>query len=227
MSDRAANQNQSDPEGRELSAGRIRSVSFATLASAAALLVSGYSLWSTSLQRPQLRAFVPPVIHYAAPYQNNNFEVLAVPVTLTNEGARTGTVLSMELAVTDPRTNATKRFYAADFGRWSMERTRSNAYLPFAPISLAGRASRTETVLFYTRGEQEKPAQIIREPGAYHFKLQLEEATVEDFGFFDRVWQRGSGALEFERELKFYDARAFTTGTLPMFAKDWKSAVRP
>ena len=67
----------------------------------------------------------------------------------------------------------------------------------------------------------------LREPGAYHFKLQLEEATVEDFGFFDRVWQRGSGALEFERELKFYDARAFTTGTLPMFAKDWKSAVRP
>ncbi len=190
-------------------------------------MFSGYSLWSTSLQQPELRAFVPPVIHYAAPYQNNNFEVLVIPVTLTNEGARTGTVLSMELAVTDPRTKETKYFYAADFGRWSMERTRTNAYQPFAPISLVGRASRTETVLFYTRGEQEKPPQLIRELGSYHFKLRLEEAGVEDFGVFDRFWKRESRELVFERELKFYDARAFTAGTLPMYAKDWKSSVRP
>ena len=150
----------------------------AAIVSAIALLFSAWSLWDTSLKKPELRVFVAPVVHYSSPYQNSNFEVLAVPVTVTNEGARTGTVLSMELAITDPRTNATKRFYAADFGRWSMERTRSNAYLPFAPISLAGRASRTETVLFYTRGEQEKPAQIIREPGAYHFNLNPAVASL-------------------------------------------------
>ena len=83
----------------------------------------------------------------------------------------------MELAVTDPRTNETKHFYSADFGRWTMERTRSGAYQPFAPISLAGHSSRTESVLFYTRGEQERPEQLIREPGAYRFTLRLEEAS--------------------------------------------------
>ncbi len=227
MADRVAAKSESGTVEREPSRVGLKVIPFATFASAAALIFSGYSLWSTSLQQPALRAFVPPVIHYAAPYQNNNFEVLAIPVTLTNEGARTGIVLSMELAVTDPRTNETKRFYAADFGRWSMERTRANAYQPFAPMSLAGRASRTETVLFYTRGEQEKPPQLIREPGSYRFKLVLEEAVVEDFGVFDRLWKRDSRELVFDRELKHYDARAFNTGTLPMFAKDWKSSVRP
>ena len=168
-----------------------------------------------------MRVFVPPVIQYTAPYQNSNFEAIAVPVTLTNEGARTATVLSMELAVTDPKTNATKHFYAADFGRWTMEKTRSGAYEPFAPISLAGRTSRTEQVLFYTRGEEEKPEQLIREPGPYNFKLTLEQAE-EEGGF--KLMGREPPSVTFERELRYYDARAFQNGTLPLYAKDWRSS---
>jgi hypothetical protein len=60
-----------------------------------------------------------------------------------------------------------------------MGRTRSGAYQPLAPISLAGHTSRTESVLFYTRGEQERPEQLIREPGTYRFALRVEEATTE------------------------------------------------
>jgi hypothetical protein len=195
----------------------------AAIVSIVALALSLYSLWETSLKRADLHVFVPPVIHYAAPYQNSNFEMIAIPVTIANEGAQTGTVLTMELAVTDPRTNQTKRFYSADFGRWTMERTRSNAYQPFAPMALAGHSSRTESVLFYTRGEQEKPEQLIREPGPYRFSLRLEEAT-EAPGLLDRLWRDARTELTFERELRSYDARAFNTGTLPMFAKDWTSA---
>ncbi len=197
----------------------------AALVSAIALLFSAYSLWDTSLKQPDLRVFVPPVIQYASPYQNTNFEVVAIPVTITNEGARTGTVLSIELAVTDPRSRETKLFYAADLGRWTMERTRTGAYQPFAPLSMAGRSSRTETVLFYTRGEEQKPAQIIREPGPYQFKLRLEEAEIDDFGWLDRVWPSKPAGVGFERRLLAYDARAFNTGTLPLYAPDWKSAI--
>jgi hypothetical protein len=152
-------------------------------------------------------------------------EMIAIPVTLANEGAQTGTVLTMELAVTDPRTNQTKRFYSADFGRWTMERTRSGAYQPFAPISLAGRSSRTESVLFYTRGEQEKPDQLIREPGPYRFTLRLEEAVGDQSSLLDWLWPRRPNELTFERELVAYDARAFNAGTLSMFAKDWRSTT--
>jgi hypothetical protein len=194
----------------------------AALLSAAALAFSGYSLWDTSLKSAEVQVFVPPVVQYASPYQNSNFEVFAIPVTLTNEGARTGTVLAMELAVTDPRTNQTKRFYAADFGRWTMEKTRSGAYEPFAPLSLAGRTSRTEQVLFYPRGEEEKPNELVRQLGPYSFKLTLDIA--EEGGEANKS---GSAdvSVSFDRELKFYDARSFENGTIPMYAADWRSTT--
>jgi hypothetical protein len=185
----------------------------AVIVSAIALLFSGYSLWETSLKAADVGAFVPPVIRFSAPYQNSNFEVIAVPITLTNEGARSATVLSMELAVTDPRSGQTKRFYAADFGRWSMERTRTGAYEPFAPISLAGRSSRTESVLFYPRGEGEKPNELIREPGPYQFTLR-----------FDLAESSSKPTVSFERSLLNYDARAFQEGTLPLYSADWRAA---
>ncbi len=195
----------------------------ATFVALIALAFSAYSLWETSLKQPDVRIFVPPVIQFSAPYNNSNFEVIAIPVTFANEGARTGTVLSMELAVTDPRSNQTKLFYAADFGRWTMEKTRAGTYQPFAPISLAGRASRTETVLFYTRGEDQKPPQLIQETGPYQFKLTIEQAVADDLGPIDEWLAKGETAVSFERELRHYDARAFNNGTLPLYAKDWRS----
>lgn len=216
-----------DPnEVAQQTAGGVDGNRIAAVVSAIALTFSAYSLWDTSLKQADVALFVPPVIQYAAPYNNNtsNFEMIAIPVTFTNEGARTGTVLSMELAVTDPRTSQTKRFYAADFGRWSMERTRSGAYQPFAPLSLAGRSSRTESVLFYTRGDAEKPNQLIQDLGSYGFALSFELAEGDDFGALDRLFKSNPGVLTFERELKFYDARAFQNGTIPLYSSDWRSA---
>lgn len=213
------NHGASDPAGiasqtvTGLEGGRV-----AGILSGVALLFSGFSLWDTTLKSADLRLFVSPVIQYSAPYQNSNFEMFALPVTLTNEGARTGTILSMELAVTDPRSNQTKRFYAADFGRWTMEKTRAGAYEPFAPISLSGRTSRTQTVLFYPRGEDEKPAELVRKTGPYGFKLSLELA--EEGG----KTARSSPSVTFDRDLRFYDARSFENGTLPLYAKDWRSS---
>jgi hypothetical protein len=185
----------------------------AVVVSAIALLFSGYSLWDTSLKAADLRAFVPPVIQFSAPYQNSNFEVIAVPITLTNEGARSATVLSMDLSITDARSKQTKHFYAADFGRWTMEKTRAGAYEPFAPISLAGRTSRTQSVLFYTRGQDEKPDELIREPGPYRFTLVLDVAE-----------SKARPTVTFERTLLAYDARAFSEGTLPLYSSDWRAA---
>jgi hypothetical protein len=197
----------------------------AAVVSAIALIFSAYSLWESSLKSPDVRVFVPPVIHYAAPYQNSNFEMISIPVTFTNEGARTGTVLSIGLEVTDPKSNETKRYYAAELGRWTMERTRSGAYQQFAPLSLAGRSSRTEAVLFYTRGEEEKPNQLIRDVGSYTLKLTLDLAEVEEFAWLDRLWKATTPSVTFERSLRVYDARAFTNGTLPLYDKDWQASV--
>jgi len=194
----------------------------ATLFSAVAVLFSGFSLWDTSLRSADLRVFVPRVIYYAAPYQNTNFEMVSIPVTIANEGAQTGTVLHMDLAVTDPRTKQTKHFYAAELGVWSMERTRTRSYTGFAPISLEGRSSRTEQVLFYTRGEDQKPEQLIREVGPYQFTLTVTMA--EDGGLLGSKEPTKPISVTFERELPFYDARAFENGTIFMPSKDWTSS---
>ncbi len=189
--------------------------------SALALMFSGYSLWDSTLKGPDINVFVPPVIHYASPYNNTNFEMIAVPVTFVNEGGRTGTVLSIELEATNPKTKAVKRFYAADFGRWTMEKTRAGSYEPFAPISLTGKASRTETVLFYTKGPDEKPEQLITEPGVFQFKMILDEAGAGGVG---SLKGQHPTQLSFEMELRNYDARAFQNGTLPMYATTGRSS---
>jgi hypothetical protein len=196
----------------------------AAILSAVALAFSGYSLWETSLRQSDLRVFVPPVIYYSAPYQNTNFEMISIPVTLINEGARTGTALYFELNATDPRNGQTKRFYSAEFGVWSMERTRARAYTGFAPISLPGHASRTESILFYTQGNEQKPDQLIREVGPYKFTLRVVQAENDDFGWLDRIWSRKPVAATFERVLPFYDARSFDVGTIFMHSKDWAAS---
>lgn len=198
--------------------GRITAV-----VSAIALLFSGYSLWDSSLKGPALKVFVPPVIQYSSPYQNSNFEVVAVPVTIINDGGRTGAVLSMTLEATSAKGGPTKKFYAADFGRWTMEKTRANAYEPFAPISLAGKASRTETVLFYPKSPEEKPEQLITEPGVYKFKLLLDEASSS--GPLDSLTKSNAVAASFDMELRFWDARSFQNGTIPMYATTGGSAA--
>lgn len=198
----------------------------ATLLSAVAVLFSGYSLWDSALKSADLHVYVPRVIYYAAPYNNTNFEVIQIPVTIANEGAQTGTALHLDLAVTDPRTKQTKHFYAAELGNWSMERTRTRSYTGFAPLSLAGRSSRTESIIFYTRGEEQKPDQIIREVGAYEFTLTVTLA--KDTGGLTVLTGKADDTkpitVSFERELPFYDARAFENGTIFMHAKDWTSS---
>src|SRR5262245_53922302 len=143
------------------------------IVSAAAFAVSAFSLYQTTLKRASLKVFVSPVIRYASPYQNSNFEAFAVPVTVTNQGARTGTIVSMDLQVRAPDRNAIKRFYSADIGQWSIEKNRSGDFRPFAPIVLAGRNSHTETILFHARRD-EPVMQIIDKEGPYEFMLTLQ-----------------------------------------------------
>src|SRR5262249_55666170 len=92
----------------------------AAIISAIALVFSGYSLRETSLKGTDLNDYVTGVVTYegdgtADEYiqPSGGFEVLAVPVTIANGGARDGAVLSLLLDVTNPKTGLTARFEAA------------------------------------------------------------------------------------------------------------------
>jgi hypothetical protein len=188
------------------------------IASAVALLFSGFSLYETAIRRPDLRAFVPPVVRYASPYNNSNFEVFEVPVTIANLGARSGTVLAMNLEVTNPRTKEVKRFFASDLGRWTMDNARALAFKPFAPISLQGKSSTSESVLFYTRTD-EKVQQIVEQAGGrYQFRLSLDMASPDDLGWLDQLFGSLPAPVTFEVDSPELDHRVFTSGTLQMRA---------
>jgi hypothetical protein len=189
----------------------------AELFSGIAVAVSGYSLWQTALRGADLRVFVPPLIRYASPYQNSTFEVFEIPLTAVNEGARTGTVLSLDLEVTNPQTHASKQFYSAGLGPWSIAKAHGEGLVPFTPFSLAGRTSHSATVLFYAR-EDSRILQITDGPGQYQFALSLQTA------------HRSKGSakpLEFKMNLPYMDHRAFTggSGTLPLHQPEWQTAA--
>jgi hypothetical protein len=183
-----------------------------------AVLVSGYSLWQTSLRRARLQVFVPPVIRYASPYQNSAFEVFEIPITAVNEGARTGTILSLDLEVTNRETGAKKQFYSAGLGPWILAKIRDEGPRPFAPLSLPGRTSYSETILFFAR-EDSRIQQLLEAPGLYDFAIRL--ITTSPGG------RKAPPALTFDMNLPYMDHRAFTSGagTLPLYRPDWQSAA--
>ncbi|MEZ5925336.1 MAG: hypothetical protein R3D57_13225 [Hyphomicrobiaceae bacterium] len=192
------------------------------IASAVALLFSSYSVYETSVRRPDLRLFVPPSIHYASPYQNSNFEVFVVPVTVTNVGARSGAVLALDLVVTNPRTGQSKTFYAAEFGRWTMANAEAGNFTHFAPLAIPGKSSVTDSVIFYSRLDETVMQIADGGKGAYDFKLAAAVAEPEDLGPIDRLWAGPPAPLTFQMIMPAIDHRVFQTGTLMLYQADWK-----
>src|SRR5262249_1082731 len=121
----------------------------ATILSVFALLFSAYSLYETALKTADLEVFIPPVIQYARD-SGGDIELFAIPITISNEGARSGTVLSMELEATDLKSGKTKRYYSAFLGEHQVDPDATNR--SFAPLSIGGHATFTDTVRFYPMG---------------------------------------------------------------------------
>jgi hypothetical protein len=130
----------------------------AALVSAIALAFSAYSLWETSLKQADLSVYVTGVVSYerdltADEYilPTGGFEVLAVPVTIANAGARDAPILALQLDVKNPKTGLAARFeatYTADaayFAATGAKRPKT----PFSALVIAGRSAWTGTVLFY------------------------------------------------------------------------------
>src|SRR5262245_22112220 len=101
-------------------------------------------------------------------YRENFRDVFAIPITLSNVGTQHGTVLSFDLEVTHPETLKSVKFQGLHFG----ESIKRNARL-FTPITVAGRSSFTDVVLFYalSRGSFVEVTGDVKLP--LRFKLTL------------------------------------------------------
>jgi hypothetical protein len=201
--------------------GRIASV-----LSALALAFSGLSFYESVLKTAALEVYVPPVIHYARD-QGGQIELFAIPITIVNSGARTGTALTMELTVENLRPDApvkTKRYYSAYIGEHSPKDDEINR--AFAPLSLAGRATFSDTVRFYPEGDA-FPV-LVDDVGNYRFTLKLTTAVPTYAGPLDGLLRREIPPIAFERALPWFsDQQLERRATIPMHDKDWKPTTTP
>jgi hypothetical protein len=188
-----------------------------TLASVVALLFSAYTLYESTLRGARLSVFVAPRIDYTDPDRPEDVrEVFVLPITVANEGARTGTLLALNLEVANPRSGSKKMFYAARLGTWGETPLR-----PFAPVVLAGRAIFSHAVQFEPRKGETVPRILDLEPGKYNFKL-----TVENVASTGGLGSGGAVPLEFEMQIERLDYRRFQgIGTMEMWAADYQSSA--
>ena len=108
----------------------------AAVISAIALVFSAYSLWETSLKQADVSVYVTGVVSYGRDTSDSTdvqpsggFEVLAVPVTIANGGARDAPILALHLDVSNPKTGLTARFEATCNHQRGERRLRHGAFL--------------------------------------------------------------------------------------------------
>lgn len=207
--------NEAVDQAREASTSRAGLL--ATVISAFALLFSGFSFYETVLRSADFAVYVPPRIAYTDPDSPDHpFEVFIIPLTLANDGARSGTVLSINLAVTNPRTGQTKLFYAASLGPWGISPGK-----PFMPVALSGKTSYSQPMQFIPRQDQKISRILDMDAGDYQFELRLEtDSPDQAFPFL----KNSVPPLRFSMQTGKTDYRRFNkTGTQAMWSTDYRS----
>ena len=185
------------------------------LASALALAFSGTSLHQTVLKQARLHVVLPDAIAYTRD-PDGGFEVFAIPLTVTNSGARDGIVSSLKLEVRNGTTGAKQTFEAAYFPGSDYFSTKEDVAnnirrpkTPFAPLSVSGRGSVTATVLFYAR--QYEPQRVVPGQGAYELLLTAEARPTETVPVLDSLWTTDIAPQRFMYELpqvsRFFEGR--------------------
>lgn len=210
--------------------GRLasRGNKLATLISAFAFAFSAVSFYETVLKQPKITVHVAPVLHYGRD-AGGETEVIALPLTLNNEGAQSGTVLALELTIDggtldDGSAIPTKTFYGAYFGEHPRDNTATNK--AFAPIGIAGRSSYSDTIRFYAKGNV-RPFAINKE-GSYRMTLTVTTAAPREPSIIDRLFRQGDPApITFERTIPWISDQqlGFRRATIAMYAKDWRPAA--
>jgi hypothetical protein len=196
----------------------------ATVISALAFVFSGLSYYESALKAADLEIHVPPIVFYGRD-GGGDTELFAVPVTIANGGSNTGTVLSFDLTVENVSATddlpKTKTYYSAFFGEHPRDAAAVNK--AFAPISVPGRGTYTDTIRFYPQGNP--LPRLVREGGDYRFTLKTNIATVGKPNWYETLLQaKPPQPLTFTRKLPFLSDQwlGFRRGSAAMHSADYQ-----
>lgn len=127
------------------------------IVSAFALIFSAISLYETVLKQPQLTLYLGETISYTVDPWGTH-DVLVVPLTIANSGARDGSVITLRMTVTKVADGNSEVFSSAYFADATWFGTPDNVEtgvrrpkLSFAPLAVSGRSAYSGTLLFYPK----------------------------------------------------------------------------
>lgn len=187
----------------------------ATIVSAFAFAFSGVSFYETVMKQPQLTAYVPPVLHYGQD-GGGDVELFAIPVTIANEGARAGTVLSIALEAVNTKTNVNQKFYGAYFG--DHPKVADQTPRAFAPLAIQGRSTFSDTIRFYPVGKL-RPF-VLEDAGDVRFTMTLETVKPGKSDLLSWFWHADPKPLSFTRHLPWYSFQQLGARRLAIAMKD-------
>ncbi len=146
-----------------------------------ALIMSGLSLYESTLKRAQPAIHVGGVIQYAQDTLEPA-DVFIVPVTITNSGARDLVIVELQLRVA--RADWAEPVWTEMTGLYNGTNPRRESTL-FTPVSVPGGGAQTANILFYRDSSVGgAPGAIVSGNNEFRFCLSGRLAASEDFEIF-------------------------------------------
>ena len=175
-----------------------------------ALALSFWSLYETVLKQARPALHVGAVMYYARDLEGT--EAFAVPVTITNHGARDAVVTALDLQVSQAKPGASASPFAgtyvgSDSNLWKDRQ-------PFTPLSIAGRGSSAGVVIFHPSDLKSRPQPVVAQGSeTYRFCLAARlEGGGQLHPVLDAVVGSPGAATSFEAELPWFAGRAPDAG---------------
>ena len=136
-------------------------------------VISTINVYVTNLKSPDLSMVIAPYIRQIVDDSSLN-EAFFIPVTIVNQGAKPGAILSFELVLTYTPTGEQETYNAQYFTQEDNSELLGSF---FTPLNLAGYSADGRTVCFYPRGKRD--GVFFGKIGTYEFSITGVAANVQ------------------------------------------------
>lgn len=144
----------------------------AIVISVISFIISTVNVYITNLKAPDLSMNIAPFIRQIVDNQSQN-EAFFIPVTIVNQGAKPGSLLSIDLAVNYLPTGEQKVYYGQYFAQENNSELLGGF---FTPVNLNGYSAVSRIICFYPQGSRD--GNFFSRTGTYEFTLTGATANV-------------------------------------------------
>ena len=162
------------------------------------LLMSAYTLYQTYIKAPRFAVFTGCSWKYGL--KPGNQELVVIPLTIANQGARGGAVYAIELTLDDG--SQSKAFDS----KYTLADLNDPKQALFAPLYIPGQQSVTASIKFMHR--QRNGSVLVVKDGHYHAKIKLSTSLDTPHDIIDYFLVSPAPEIDFDLTLSGFDIRS-------------------